>query len=351
MSSKSYVVFELGHSCYGVAATSVQELFAVPLIIPITEFSSDLLGVIHWRGEILPILNLHRRLGLKMPPLEMSDSVIVLQWQNQSIGIVVNQVHDVWTIEAEQISDHLFEKQTEHSLNSRLVDGIVKNEEAVISLLNHQRIVGCLNYIRQSLDSLGNPLNQLPDASDIAQTLVAHLDDLAQDLLRERAENLRQITETQETVGQLPFAVMGLEGEYFGFSLETVHEFTDIRKVTPIPCCPSHIIGNMNLRGEIITLVDIGRLIHLKTAERKERKKAIVVRLNDITAAVVADEIFDVVYVQPEKILAAPVAVHLIKDEYLQGVTSYEEKMMSIIYLAKILASEELVVNETVSAG
>lgn len=351
MPSKSYVVFELGHSYYGVAATAVQELFAVPLIIPITEFSSDLLGVIHWRGEILPILNLHRRLGLKMSPLKMSDSVIVLQWQDQSIGVIVNQVHDVWTIEADQISDHLFEKQTSSSPNSRLVDGIVKNEETVISLLNPQRIVRCIDRIRQNLDSVNDRANQLPDASDIAQTLVAHLDDLAQGLLRERAENLRRVTETQETAGQLPLAVMGLEGEYFGFGLEIVYEFTDIRKITPIPCCPSHIVGNMNLRGEIITLVDISRLIHLKTAEKKERKKAIVVRLNDITAAVVADEIFDVVYVQPEEILAAPVAVHLMKDEYLQGVTSYEEKMMSIIHLSKILASEELVVNETVSVN
>ena len=350
MTSKSYVVFELGHSCYGIDAVAVQAIFAIPLIMPLAEFSTDLLGVIHWYGEILPILNLHQRLGLSLPPFALSDSIIVVQWQDQSIGILANQVRDVWSVEVEKISNHLFKEPGDDSLEARLVDGIIESEETLLSLLSSERIVHEIDRIRGTLNCADcEQVNLAHLPFNIDQSRIAHLDQKAQVLLRERTENLRQTTEIQEAIERVPMAVMGLEGERFGFGLEAVHEFTDIHKVTPIPCCPSHIVGNINLRGEIITLIDISSLIHLKTSEKKLRKKAIVVRLNDITAGIVADEIFDVVYVEPTKVLATPVAAHSSKDEYLQGVAFYQDKTMSIIHLSKILTSEALVVNEFVS--
>jgi purine-binding chemotaxis protein CheW len=176
-------------------------------------------------------------------------------------------------------------------------------------------------------------------------SLFAHLSTDEQQILRSRSESLRQAVDTQDTVG-VPITVIRLAGEYFGLSLETVHEFTDIRKVTPVPCCPPHILGNMNLRGEIVTLVDISQAVNLLIDSSNFRRKAIVVRMDDVVAGIAVDEIVDVIHLDLTQISTVPVAIHSASDEYLQGVASYQDKMIGIINLSKILSSGVLVVNE-----
>ena len=56
-----------------------------------------------------------------------------------------------------------------------------------------------------------------------------------------------------------------------------MREFTNITRVTPIPCTPPHIVGNLNLRGEILTLIDLSNFLQLNTALVNQRQKAMVV--------------------------------------------------------------------------
>ena len=148
--------------------------------------------------------------------------------------------------------------------------------------------------------------------------------------------------------GLTPLAVIGLNGEYFGFELELVREFTDLRKITPIPCTPAHIIGNMNLRGEIITIIDIRNLLNLSANASSTNSKAMVIHVDDLIAGVTVDEVFDVMYLQPSEMRPIPAAVHSSNDEYLRGTAPYREKMMSILDMSKIITKGELIVNEEI---
>src|SRR6185436_21126644 len=76
-------------------------------------------------------------------------------------------------------------------------------------------------------------------------------------ILRERALGLMPAGESQDRFHLMPLAVVSLNGEYFAVDLNLVREFGTIHHVTPVPCCPPHIVGQMNLRGDILTLVDI----------------------------------------------------------------------------------------------
>ena len=350
MHEHPYLIFALNHSRYAVEASAVQELFFLPQITPIAGATADLVGVINLRNEVLPILNLHRRLGHRSPPYQLSDSIIVLQTANQQVGILVNQVYEVELITAAQIDRVSQQQQQAIAVSSYPIRAIARLEDTIVSLLD----VACLT---QAVDQVAKDTCGLEQESAIAieaaseqdqYTLCAHLSNIDRQTLRQRADNLRQALETQDATDLLPLAVVGLGGEYFGLGLETVHEFAEISKVTPVPCCPTYVVGNMNLRGEIITLIDIRHLINVSSNSIASDQKAIVVRQEQLVAAITVDEIFDVTYVHPSSLTSAPVAVHSIGDEYLQGVASYQNKMMSIINLAKVLSSGTLVVNEEV---
>lgn len=352
MEYDAYLIFELSGQRYGIVASAVQELFFLPDVTAIAEAPTYIVGVLDLRGEILPVMDLHLRLGRQSPLYQLSDSVIVLQSQTYRIGILVNQVYEVQLVSTNQITvDPLY--QPVQSLNRSFSKGVAKVDDKIITLLDPDRLVqhssqflAEQNAHTTEENGKNSKLTEIGNQGQTFQDRYAHFPPDARQILQYRTENLRRSLETQDVGELLPLAVIGLADEYFGFGLGAVHEFTDIHRITPVPCCPSHIIGNMNLRGEIITLVDIRGLINLPPT--KPMHKAIVVRWQQLVAGVAVDEIFDVVYVHPADIKTAPAAVHSIADEYLQGIASYRGKMMSIINLPKILTSGTLVVNEEV---
>jgi purine-binding chemotaxis protein CheW len=146
----------------------------------------------------------------------------------------------------------------------------------------------------------------------------------------------------------IPLVVVGLNGEYFGVELVVLQEFAEIHHVTPVPCCPQHIIGDMNLCGDILTLVDIRHVFKVPGVGVGSTAKAMVVHLNDLLAGVLVDEVFDVMYLRATDITTVPVALQAESKEYLKGTAPYGGKMLSILDVPTLLASEDFVVNEDI---
>lgn len=351
MSNKPYLIFSIINSLYGVEAFCVQEIFSLPNLTPIAEAPNDMVGVVNLRGEILPVVDLNLRFGYEQLEYSLTDSVIVLECQELRLGIIVNQVLEVHNISWQEMSTELFYKEELNSPASHFMAGIGKVDADIIMLLNHENLLA----YNQNFDPLLR--KQLLDNRDfvdknLKKTLVfcpqATPEEKA--ILRERAENLRQPTQRQDFAGLIPLAVVGLNGEYFGLDLPIVREFTDIRQVTPVPCCPPHIVGNMNLRGEILTLVDIRTLLNMPISgiENSTNVKVMIVKIDDLIAGITVDEVFDVMYLQPSQILPVPTAVHSANSEYLRGTANYRNKMMSILDLAKVFQQGDLIVNEEV---
>lgn len=365
MEQEPYLLFELNHSPYGVAASFVQEIFFLPALTDIAEAETDVAGILSLRGQLLTVIDLNRRLGKTRQPYSLNHSVIVIHWEGHKLGVIVNRVNGVELISTSEISSH-FMSGAIRKTESPLLLGLAQHQDQIISLINPEALIK-----RRSLSAQENLLTlpfekngstpELSDKTDPNSSLVgeelsvefmAEFNSHEQDILRDRANSLRHIPDNDSSVGLLPLAVVGLQGEYFGLNLDNIHEFTEIRQITPIPCCPSHIVGNMNLRGEILTLVNINQILQLKGEIQTESSafshhQAVVVRLDKLVAGVTVDTVYDVVYLHPSQISPIPAAVHAMNEDFIRGVASYQEKQMSILDLSKILSSEDLVVNES----
>jgi purine-binding chemotaxis protein CheW len=139
---------------------------------------------------------------------------------------------------------------------------------------------------------------------------------------------------------------VGVQDEYFAMPLDLIQEFSDVNQITPIPCCPPHIVGNMNLRGEILTLVDMRPFLNLSMTTATRPEKAVIVKVEQIVAGLIVDAVFDVVYVSPEAMTGVPSAIHAIDNEYVRSVTAYNSAMMSILNVTKLLTQGDLEVNQ-----
>ncbi|MBW4574694.1 MAG: chemotaxis protein CheW [Aphanothece sp. CMT-3BRIN-NPC111] len=363
MESQAFIICSLNSSFYGIEAFVVQEIFYLPELTTVAEAPHDIVGVINLRGEILPVMDLHRRLGQQSKNYHLSDSVVVLNWEGFRIGIIVDEVHEVQHISSADITKNLsYGRGMSNGNGSRprlgstakFLGGVAQVAEKLVMLLNHQSLIRYSTSVQEEITELEEsykaalPTEPSDKSSSLNPIFCPNATPEERAIFRQRAENLKRVTESEDFAGLVPLAVIGLNDEYFGLDLEAVREFTQIGKITPIPCSPSHIVGNINLRGEIVTLVDIRGLLNLPIASASTASKAMVVRIDDLVAGVTVDNVFDVMYVNPSQMMPVPAAVHSIHDEYIRGTAPYQEKMMSVLELPKILTKGGLTVEEEV---
>ncbi|MCT7949184.1 chemotaxis protein CheW [Ancylothrix sp. C2] len=346
-----YLIFSLNDSSYGVEAVYVREVFFLPELIPIPEAIRDVVGVVNVRGEILPMIDLEMRFGQRAGEYKITDSVVVMEWGGYKAGIIVNQVYEVVELEAEQVTNEVF-KGRKLSINTHnFIDRIAKIDDRIVMLINHKNIIDF--YEKVDLPT-ADQIATSPNYEEI-EKFVPHFRKFCPNatpeertIFKERAASLMQQTDRQDFTGLIAVAVISLNEEFFAVDLELVREFTDLRKITPVPCTPPHIIGNMNLRGEIVTIVDIRGLLNLPRGRINKTSKAMIVHQDDVVAAIPVENVFDVIYLHPSQLMQIPVAIHSNNDEYLRGTAPYRDKIMMFLDLGKILSKGELVVNEEV---
>jgi purine-binding chemotaxis protein CheW len=168
------------------------------------------------------------------------------------------------------------------------------------------------------------------------------------DLLLERARILTHEVEEQSASPHIVLAIIGLSGEYFAVELESVREFTNLQRITPVPCCPAYVIGDMNLRGDILTVVDIRKVLQMPVGEAAPSAKVMVVPLGDALVGVLIDQVVNVLDIGSSNLCPLPVCLKSTKDSYLKGGIPYQEKILALLDVPAILSSGGLTVNEEV---
>jgi purine-binding chemotaxis protein CheW len=349
MNQQSYLTFCSQNLVYGLEISLVKEILYLPELTIIPETPGDIIGVLYLRNHTIPVMHLDRRLGKPIQECRLSDRLIVIKWQNIEMGVVVNDVLDVIDIDS-----HFLEPEPnygrENHLNTALIANIATLSEQSIILLNTETLIRLPDAVVRCLEFTETTETEITEVQQV--TLLNNFFDLycpdttAKDrkIFRQRAKELQQPLEAWETEGKMPLAIFGLGEEYFSCDLTLVKEFIDIDKITPIPCSPKHIVGNINLRGEIIPLLDIRSILNF-TASEKPGTQAILVQINNINAGIVVDEIYDVLRIDREQLTSNLTGVAAEIKQFFEGMAIYEQKLFSALDLAKIFAEGKLVVS------
>lgn len=339
MAPQSFVVFSLPGLQLALEASVVREIIRLPEITPLAETPPYLAGVINLRGHIIPVMDLNRRFGGPPPRYRLTDSIIVLSLEGLRLGLIVNAVHEVIRIAPEDIDSSPL-CRLPGATPPQFATRVAKVGANILMVLNH------LNLLQD--DALAQEL-EVEEAVEPAASRSYFCPDASPEeraVFHQRAVSLRQAPVEEDFTGLSPTAVVGLNGEYFGVDLELVREFAAIRHLTPIPCCPDHVVGNMNLRGNILTLVDIRNWLDLPGAGLREAGQVMVAALGELSVGIVVDQVFDIIYLKSADLDPVPTAIRKANEPYLKGTAPYGGKVMTVLNLANLLSSESLVVAE-----
>lgn len=134
------------------------------------------------------------------------------------------------------------------------------------------------------------------------------------------------------------YVVFKLGREEYAFDITAVKEIRDLEQVAKVHRSPSYIEGVMNLRGKLVTVVDLRKRLSLEAKAHDDLSKIVVVEAPDAPVGFLVDEVTEVVRVGMESIESAPAYVASgLEAEYVKGIAKMGDRLITIIDPVKIL--------------
>jgi len=158
----------------------------------------------------------------------------------------------------------------------------------------------------------------------------------AQELAREPAGEI----ETGEFLEVVEFLV---GGERYGVESRHVREIHPVKELTTLPGVPSFVLGVINLRGRIVSVVDFKRLFELPEKGLSDMNKAVIISAAEMELGILADEVTGLRRIPAPSLQPSLPTLTEIRAEYLRGVSA---DRLVVLDAEKILADSKLVVRD-----
>lgn len=166
-----------------------------------------------------------------------------------------------------------------------------------------------------------------------------------QDLLKTRAQELASEPEKEKHSGErMEILTFRLASEIYGVSCDYVAESFHLKSLTPLPGTPVFLLGIVNFRGQIRSVLDIKKFFDLPDSGLSELNKVIILRNENMEFGILADEITGVCRIGKEELQEELPTLKEIRREYLLGIT---KDRLIILDGEKLLNDTKIVVNDT----
>ncbi len=127
-----YIVTQLGEEQYGIDIKLISNIVRMQKITRVPKVSPYIRGVINLRGEVIPVISLRLKMGLSDDEITKKTRIIILTLeQHESIGVLVDEVKEVVTLDEEHVEKVSYDKDDK----AKFLSGVGKYDDKLISLL------------------------------------------------------------------------------------------------------------------------------------------------------------------------------------------------------------------------
>ncbi len=141
--------------------------------------------------------------------------------------------------------------------------------------------------------------------------------------------------------GILQLVTFSVGGEQFGVDILKVQEIIRMIEITRVPSSPDFVEGVVNLRGQVIPIVDMRKRFGLPPAERTKDTRINVVDLEGAVVGFVVDSVHEVLRIPGEMVEPPPSMVGGIDSEFINGVGKLGDRLLILLDLNRLLSGEE----------
>ena len=163
-------------------------------------------------------------------------------------------------------------------------------------------------------------------------------------ILRDRARALAKVPEQREAAQEwIDIVEFGLANETYAIETAFVREVYPLKELTPLPGTPPFVSGIINVRGQILSVIDIKKFFDLPEKGLTDLHKVIIVHQGGMELGILADDVFGVRSIFSDEIGPPLFTLTGIRAEYLRGVT---KEALIILDAGKMLSDPKIVVHE-----
>jgi purine-binding chemotaxis protein CheW len=184
---------------------------------------------------------------------------------------------------------------------------------------------------------------RLDNARTALERTLAPIPELVARTLKARAEALAREPAKAEAADTVEAVVFRLAHETYAVEARYVREVSRLENLTPLPCTPAFVLGVVNLRGQIVSVIDMRKFFALPEKGLSDLNRVIVLRSEEMAFGLLADAIVGVGRIARADIQPSLPTLTGIREKYLQGVT---REGVVVLDAARLLADERIVVRE-----
>jgi purine-binding chemotaxis protein CheW len=146
-----------------------------------------------------------------------------------------------------------------------------------------------------------------------------------------------------ETTGDevMQLVTFRLAEETYGINVMHVQEVLRITEIAPVPGAPTYVLGIINLRGNVVTVIDTRSRFGLPSTETDDSSRIVIIEADKQVVGILVDSVAEVVELNQSEIDSAPNVGNEESSRYIQGVANREDNLLIVVDLNKLLTDEE----------
>jgi len=153
------------------------------------------------------------------------------------------------------------------------------------------------------------------------------------------ASNAAQKTTSDDPV--LQWVTFRLAGETYGVNVMQVQEVLRYTEIAPVPGAPEYVLGIINLRGNVVTVIDTRNRFGLESGEITDNTRVVIIETEGHVIGILVDSVAEVVYLRQSEIETAPNVGNDESAKFIQGVCHKNDELLILIELNKLLTDTE----------
>jgi purine-binding chemotaxis protein CheW len=139
----------------------------------------------------------------------------------------------------------------------------------------------------------------------------------------------------------LQWVTFKLDNETYGINVMRVQEVLRYTEIAPVPGAPSYVLGIINLRGNVVTVIDTRQRFGLNNGEISDNTRIVIIEADKQVVGIMVDSVAEVVYLRQSEIETAPNVGNEESAKFIQGVCNKNNELLILVELDKMMSEEE----------
>ncbi|BAX52313.1 Chemotaxis protein CheW [Photobacterium damselae subsp. piscicida] len=132
-----------------------------------------------------------------------------------------------------------------------------------------------------------------------------------------------------------------LENETYGINVMQVREVLRYSEIAPVPGAPDYVLGIINLRGNVVTVIDTRSRFGLMPGDISDNTRIVIIEAEKQVIGILVDSVAEVVYLRSSEIDSTPSVGTEESAKFIQGVCNRDGNLLILVDLNKLLSDDE----------